>query len=67
MGISDMFLGVVQEEYTTIIDTPEPSSTPAASPVSYAQHLLTFRIVYPPPPTMSNGLLNDLTNLTQLA
>lgn len=46
---------------------PGPNSTPAAKPVSYAQALLTFLIVYPPPPSRSRGLLKDLTNLTQLA
>lgn len=48
-------------------DIPGPSCTPAARPVSYAQHRLTLRIVYPPPPSMSNGLLKDLTNFTQFA
>ena len=32
--------------------------------VSYAQHLATLRIVYPPPPNTSVGILNDLTYLT---
>lgn len=44
-----------------------PSSTPVARPVSYAHARLTFRMVYPPPPSRSSGLLNDLTNLTQFA
>ena len=46
---------------------PLVSSTPAARPVSKAQTRLTLRIVYPPPPRRSKGLLNDLMNLTQFA
>lgn len=46
---------------------PGASSKPAAKPVSKAHARLTFRIVYPPPPSSSNGLLNDFTNRTQFA
>ena len=50
-----------------LCNVPVDKSSPTASPVSKVHVRATFRIVYPPPPTIIIGILNDLMYSTHEA
>ena len=58
----------IHRKYEVNVDSlPLAISESNATAVSNVQHLATFLIVYPPPPSTSSGRLNFLTKLTHCA